>query len=546
MKSDIRALSISTLSPVHIGCDDVYEPSNFVIHGGLLHALDAADLVESLTAEERNELVRRSEQRDPIGALQQFFRNRAERFAGLARHQVAVAEGIVREYEQKAGKAVQNGPAGTPVYNVFPIARTAYRPVDSAPYLPGSSLKGSIRTAWLNHENHGKPLTPADKAGGRNASRQLQERLLGYTAGKFENDPFRHLALADAQPEAEDAPPTRVLYAVSKKKRPPRDGERPPQELKTYLETIPEAMPASFQGELRLSEKARFGWKELCNACNGFYRPQLEAELEHAVLGSLLDPAWKKLVGGLLADEIAELIAARQGFLLRVGHHSGAESVTLDGVRSIKILGPRVAGKQTFELRPNTTEKRLASLTRAGADNLLPFGWIWVDACDDEHRHLADSLRRKLAARSAPLREAHRERLLRLDEQQQSRQAEMAAAEAARKLAEAEEKAKVEAEAARQATLPAMTPNVRRVEEFKAAFAARAEQLRGGREKLNGDYHGRARQLARDALERADWTAEEKRAASDAIAEWLPKVVEKIDKDQLKKLKLGALRGLQP
>ena len=26
------------------------------------------------------------------------------------------------------------------------------------------------------------------------------------------------------------------------------------------------------------------------------------------------------------------------------------------------------------------------SLTKAGANDLLPFGWIWVDACDDAHR----------------------------------------------------------------------------------------------------------------------------------------------------------------
>ena len=40
-----------------------------------------------------------------------------------------------------------------------------------------------------------------------------------------------------------------------------------------------------------------------------------------------------------------------------------------------------------------------------------------------------------------------------------------------------------------------------------------------------------------------NWTADEKQAAAEAIAEWLPKVVEEIDKDQFRKLKLNALRG---
>ncbi len=78
---------------------------------------------------------------------------------------------------------------------------------------------------------------------------------------------------------------------------------------------------------------------------------------------------------------------------------------------------------------------------------------------------------------------------------------------------------------------------------FKDEFALRSSQLRGSKDKQNTDYHQRAQKLAREALESADWTAEEKRAAAEAIAEWLPKVIERIDKDALKKLKLAALRG---
>ena len=117
---------------------------------------------------------------------------------------------------------------------------------------------------------------------------------------------------------------------------------------------------------------------------------------------------------------------------------------------------------------------------------------------------------------------------------------------AAQRRAEAEQtaaRAEAEAAAARQAALAAMSPNLRRIEEFRAAFAARVEQLRGNKEKLNADYHGRARKLAHDALEGADWTPEERLAAAEAIEQWLPKVVEKIDKEQLKKLKTSQLRG---
>lgn len=542
-----RSISISTLSPIHIGCDEVYEPSNFVISDGLLHTLDPADLAADLSEAERKQLATLAEGREPIGALQRFFRDKAVRFAGLARYQVAVAEAIVSEYEKSAGRPTQRGTNGEATYNLFPIARTAYQPFDNTPYLPGSSLKGSIRTAWLNHLNAGKAPTGEELRDKRGAPRQMQERLLGYAAGKFENDPFRHIGLADAYPK-EDAtpPPTRVLYAISKKKRQPREGERASPELKVFLETVPDALPAAFLGEFRINEHqlaGKIGWGKLCDACNGFYKPQLEAELSHAVLGKLIDADWKRLINGLIADELGELIAARQGFLLRVGRHSGAESVTLDGVRDIKILGPRVDGKQTSTFRPNTTEKRFASLTKAGSSGLLPFGWVWIDACDDAHRYLSEALCQKLAARSAPVREAHREQLSRLEQSKDLRAAAAIKTEKQKQIAEAAARAEANAVAARQAALATLSPNLRRIEKFKTDFAARAEQLRGGREKLNAAFHSRARDLAHDALAGADWTADEKRAAADVIIEWLPKVVENIDKDQIKKLKLSALRN---
>jgi len=537
----VTTLALSTLSPVHIGCGEVYEPSGFVIHEDLLHVLDPADLAESLSDSERKRLAAMADQRDPIGAIQRFFRDGAARFAELATQQVAVAGELAREYATKAGRPTQRDPGGEATYNSFQFARTAFRPFDGTPYLPGSSLKGSIRTAWLHHLNADSPLTPAEEKDKKGAARSLEQRLLGYTAGKFENDPFRHLALADAHPEEDSTPPpTRVLYAISKKKRPPRDDERPSPELKVFLETIPEALPASFLGELRFGPGATIRWEALCDACNGFYRPQLEAELQHPVLGALLDRDWARLISRLLGEELGELIQARQGFLLRVGHHSGAESVTLGGLRSIKILGPRVNGRQTFDFRPNTTEKRYASLTRAGDSGLLPFGWIWVDACDDRHRHLSDAVQQQLGARSRLLREAHQDRLLRLREEQAQR-AEAAANLAREKQARAAaECAEAAAEQERQRGLASMTANQRRIEAFKSDFAARAEQLRGKLVNANGEDHAKAKALAGDA---AAWPQAERQAAADAIEHWLPKVVRVDLKDERKKLKLSALRA---
>ncbi len=89
----------------------------------------------------------------------------------------------------------------------------------------------------------------------------------------------------------------------------------------------------------------------------------------------------------------------------------------------------------------------------------------------------------------------------------------------------------------------ALSPNLCRIEDFKAAFDARAKQLRdGGKDNPNTKYHDMARDLARAAT---GWDGkEEKIAAAEAIEEWLPRVVRVDMKDERKKLKLAALRGL--
>ncbi|MBK8118467.1 MAG: hypothetical protein IPK39_03945 [Sulfuritalea sp.] len=528
-----RRIGITTLSPVHVGCDEVFEPTGFVIADGLLHLLDPAVLAGALDAREKAQLIKLSDERDPIGPIQQFFKSRRERLAPLASQCIDVAGDIAREYEDKAGQSQARGGDGRPVYNLFPMARTAFNPLDGAPYLPGSSLKGSIRTAWLSRLNRGQPPHEDEK---RNPGK-LQQRLLGYAPGKFENDPFRHLHLADAHANPERSqPPTRIGYAVSKKKR---ESERGSPELKVYLETVRETLADAFLGEVRFTSGA-LDWGRLCDACNAFYRPQLEAELDHPQFGPLLATDWRQLLSGMLGNELNELMELRQGFLLRVGRHSGAESVTLDGVRSIKILG---AQGQPPSYRAQTTEKRFASVTRAAQSGLMPFGWIWIDGSDDAHRHIAIAVAEKLALLGQPIRAAHAERQAAIEVRRDAQAAASAAAALRQAEAAAAEQAAALAETQRQADLAEMTPNRRRTEEFRAFCESRASQLGKNQEALNGQIHNRARQLAADALQGADWTRQEKAAVADLLAEFLPRLVSRMDKDQLKKLKLAALRN---
>lgn len=526
-----KQITISTLSPVHIGCDEDYVPTNFVIKNKLLHYFDVVILADELTEAERNTLGNQQ----TIGAVQQFFKSRRDRLAPLASHLVEVAADITNEYEEKAGKPTQQGAGGAPTYNLFPISRTAYNPLDASPYLPGSSLKGSMRTAWLNAVNKGQYLQPADKIDKKNINRTLQQRLLGYSSGKFENDPLRHLLVADAHcPGDGESAPAQVLYAVSKKKR---LSERSTPELKVFLETVHSLLPDAFTGEIRFTGD-KITWVTLCDACNSFYFPQLQAELEHPHLSPMLDTTWRALLNGLLNGELNELRQHRQGFLLRVGKHSGAESVTLNGVRDIKILGKQ---GEPPSYRPETTEKRFASPTKRAESGLLPFGWVWVEGCDDNYQHISRNLRDKLQPHASKVRDAQRERLQHLEDARQIRVLAALRVKQQRQQAEDETRQQAEAEAARQSALASMTPNQQEIEKLRAEIETK---LKGGKLKISDAFWGgRIKKLATQALESTDWSAEEKSALADMLQEWAGKLMSLDAKDLRKQLKLSALRG---
>jgi CRISPR-associated protein Cmr6 len=113
--------------------------------------------------------------------------------------------------------------------------------------------------------------------------------------------------------------------------------------------------------------------------------------------------------------------------------------------------------------------------------------------------------------------------------------------QAEERLARAQAQAK--AAAAQAAKMASLSDNERQIAAFVLACQSRFEQLRGAKDRPNTEMHAQARALSKAALEGATWTAEEKRSAALALAEWLPQVVAVDMKDERKKLKLAVLRG---
>ena len=97
--------------------------------------------------------------------------------------------------------------------------------------------------------------------------------------------------------------------------------------------------------------------------------------------------------------------------------------------------------------------------------------------------------------------------------------------------------------AEKEQALNDMRPGQRAVVGFIQVMQQRQEQLRGTKGNAGSDDYRQAKDLAALASQAADWTSDDKRAAADAIEQWLPQLVNIDAKDVRKKLGLAALRA---
>ena len=169
-------LALTPLTPIHIGCGEDFEPTNYVIDDGVLFHFDPARV--PLADSDRNALISAVGKRgdEAIRELQRFFHTRKDAYAAAAHCVVGVAVGVSEQYARRIGSIAQHESGGRRVANQLEIERCAHHPHNGTPYIPGSSIKGAIRTAWLDQLNDGRSKLPDERSAPAIANRLLHSR----------------------------------------------------------------------------------------------------------------------------------------------------------------------------------------------------------------------------------------------------------------------------------------------------------------------------------------------------------------------------------
>lgn len=362
---------LHVISPVHIGCDDAYEPTGFVVDRAKcqLIAFDPVEFVRGLTPEDRQKFLSICE-KGTLASLVELYRFMDGRRSDATGRSVSLSEGFLTAYDRVLKLTGERDIRQE--LNKFVISRTSYLPVDNAPYIPGSALKGALRTGWLNHLNRGKKHE-------RPNAKTLESDLLG---GTFAADPFRLVKVSDLLPVGQ--PETMIRFAVNKKKKPSKHEPHGPQQI---LEVIRHDRNALFEGIITLMAPEKGASirnplpveLSLFQNLSTFFQKEMDEE-ETMLKGINLSAG--------LARKMREIFGERylkEVFPVRIGRHSGAEAVTVEGGRNIKIIGKK---GDPPKYGPHSTTTWLAGDTPKAPAGLQPFGWVALEVMEADSQAL--------------------------------------------------------------------------------------------------------------------------------------------------------------
>ena len=307
-------VKLTALSAIHIGTGEVYEPTNYVIDNGYLYEFDEVLFLKHLPAPKRMEFVKYTEMQTEHGyelfeKIHHFIVENKQYAKEVAFNKVKVSKMIESKYLKDIAKKVQvekrkKSRYPKSIFNQFEIKKTQRLDNKGLTYLSGSSIKGSISTAYQEYIYKEK------------GSRK-HKQYFSIQGDKL----FRNLSVSDTLVQKSEA---LIGFAVNKE-RFEEDGAEISTMLEVntkgseYLLNLTIKSLLNDNGELIDEEITK---DKLIKACNKHYLPIFK-DKEHR-----------------------DLPLKENQFLISVGRHSGARAVTIDGIRKILVKLAQIQNKR--------------------------------------------------------------------------------------------------------------------------------------------------------------------------------------------------------
>ena len=351
-------LKLTAITPIHIGTGEDYEPTNFIIDSGYLYEFDEQEFFEKLDDKRKKEFLKAVESEkvdDSLFEIHRIIKNNKKKAIESAISKVQVSKGIERDYNNKVGRVVQieggRRVRKNKIFNRFKIARTLRLSNGKRVYIPASSIKGSIATAYQ------ELIYKRDRAEYENLFERLkpQERI------------FKNLKIADTTPIK-----TYAIVGYSLNKERFEDDEFGPS---NKLETI--YMGSEFETTISIdsySVEKNLTFDDIVEACNRHYFPLFQQMFKPKTIfkNQKVDDFTNEYFSEAFYERYRKFELKDNQFLLRVGKHSGARAVTIDGMRRIRVK----KDKRNWEILDQETTTWMFGGGENSLNSLIPFGWV--------------------------------------------------------------------------------------------------------------------------------------------------------------------------
>lgn len=349
------------LSPVHIGSGERLSPLEYQIFDEqsgryFVYTIDFDGWINSLTPDEAKAAASKFSLSNQT-QIWEYLRNTIDRNVFM-KTKSRTNEEILQKYKVrlKGTNKSEN--------ELAPALRNA---CTSAIIIPGSSIKGAIRTAIIDYHDNGRLIQAyLTGANDREKSRNYETELK-HLFGDIKENAFKQLKVSDFE----------LLPGESEFVQAVQYARKTPEER--LMNPVCEAAPIwakpkygkIYLGSFTDHEQAKkplkdWTFENLCKVCNQFYLKRFNAEYEK----------FYKLPHFVqtrnFIDGIRNKVQTENALLLRIGHYSHVECVTVEN-----------AAPKT---RPNHKTKKPMPFgtTRTLADGKYPFGWVLLHKCSAE------------------------------------------------------------------------------------------------------------------------------------------------------------------
>lgn len=376
-----KNVRLQALSPVHIGTGQILDPLSYLIRedGGSywLHQLDIGKWVSQNT--DPDELSTFLSNNNLVAGRSRIAADIDVDFCTITKSKVYSRE-MAEEYLVKL--------SDTNTVNQLKIAPTMRNPFTQAPFIPGSSIKGAIRTALLDYVDRKYQLglkeakerdEEARRQKGSNNEYQKRrsneyDRIISGIFGDIRDSVFKDLKIPDFEFGAGDShyvTAVEISNNLGRENSTPKD---PCEVVSSRLTTAASpvitgrigigAINRHYSETLFIRRNKRFNEKwalsDIMAICNDFYKERYCAEKEKFYSLPHLAATGEELKR--IDDEIEK--PGKGEMILRVGHYSHVECVTITENAPLTRV---VNGKKL----PHGT-------TRTLADGVFPFGWVKI------------------------------------------------------------------------------------------------------------------------------------------------------------------------